>query len=120
MNDPIIVTGGPRSGTTLTMRFLHACGMEVGTETAKNPLLEGRIRDQLFKPLLASGGFDRRAQKSLPPVGWEPAMPVVQVRQEVLDLFGGPTGEGVVWGFKVELPRKSGHCKVSPIGFSLG
>jgi len=97
--DPVIVTGAPRSGTTLTMRWLEANGLQVGKKAAQADLAEGRIRDEFFKPVLKSGGFDPLAQETMPPVGWRPKMSAAQARQKILDLaevdyFSRP------WGFK--------------------
>lgn len=100
MKDPIIVTGGPRSGTTLTMKFLQACGMEVGASAARSTLVEGRIRDELYKPILASGGFDPRAQNPLPPLGWQPEMSAERFRSAVLALAEIDVTKNAVWGFK--------------------
>lgn len=73
------------------MKILHAAGMQVGTmaetQTAPgSPWGEGRIRDQLFKPILEDGGFDPLAQDPLPPVGWYPDMEPGEFRRQVLEL----------------------------------
>ena len=97
MRAPIIVVGGARSGTTLTMRFLHANGMQVGKSAEINPLVEGKIRDQFYKPVLEKGGFDKLAQRKLPPPGWDPQ--VGNVKDRILDL-GEFDDTGLAWGFK--------------------
>lgn len=100
MRQPVIVVGGPRSGTTLTMRFLHANGMQVGKSAEKHPLMEGRIRDEFYKPVLKDGGFDQLAQKKLPPPGWDPvSLHPGTARESILHL-SEVEDTGLPWGFK--------------------
>jgi len=100
MRPPIIVVGGPRSGTTLTMRLLHKCGMQVGKLAAAHPLVEGPIRDQFYKPVLKRGGFDELAQKNLPPPGWNPGMPAEIAFNSIVSLIGSEVDFDKPWGFK--------------------
>jgi len=60
----IFVTGCARSGTSLTMRVLEACGANLGktNELAENPA----VRDKLVKPYLRSIGADEAGQHPLP------------------------------------------------------
>lgn len=101
---PVIITGGPRTGTTLTMAFLEACGMVIGKTAERSPLKEGDIRDKFYKPVLKEGGFDPLAQGTLPPPGWYPTGRDIKAdRQLVKACFGWPEDKrfGVQpWGFK--------------------
>lgn len=99
MIQPIIVTGGPRSGTTLTMRILQAAGMQLGRTAECADLREGKIRDQLYKPILKAGGYDPLAQDPLPPVGWYPDMKPEEFREKVIEL-AEIDDLNKPWGFK--------------------
>lgn len=72
LKDPIIVTGCPRSGTSLVMGVLHRCGMQTGTicgPTKWNPKgqYENReIINNVDKALLNKMGCDPKGQYPLP------------------------------------------------------
>lgn len=101
---PLIITGGPRTGTTLTMSYLQASGLVIGKGAERSPLKEGAIRDKFYKPVLKQGGFDPLAQSTLPPPCWTPVgRDLTQDRKLILDLFEWPDGGTsfeVEWGFK--------------------
>ena len=92
MKPPIIVTGAPRSGTSLTMQILHAAGMQLGKSAEESlnaapgsPRGEGRIREQIEKPILERGGFDPLGQNPLPPLEWKPDfITASELREQVL------------------------------------
>ena len=52
--DPILVTGLPRSGTSLTTGCLHACGAWVGN-TVKGFYENEAIRETVVKKFLRAG-----------------------------------------------------------------
>lgn len=82
------------------MRVLQRCGLQLGPSAEINELREGRVRDELWKPILRDGGFDELAQTSLPPVGWFPdSISVADFRDRVLELVGLDDYD-CVWGFK--------------------
>ena len=64
------------------------------------PRGEGKLRDNIWKPILEEGGFDPLAQTNLPPVGWEPEfIEPFQLADQIMELievddFDKP------WGFK--------------------
>lgn len=59
-----LITGVPRSGTSLTARVLQACGLDFG---AVNPLHErSEVRDGVVKPFLKVAGFDPFCRSPLP------------------------------------------------------
>lgn len=64
----ILVTGCARSGTSLTMQVLQACGAKLGQV---NGLYEHTgVRDRLVKPYLSSIGADPLGQNPLPDYGF--------------------------------------------------
>jgi len=63
--DPIIVTGLPRSGTSLTAGCLHACGAWVGNVV--EGLYENKaIREDVVKKHLHDNGFDSLGVNPIP------------------------------------------------------
>lgn len=57
MNEPIFITGCPRSGTSLTARVFEACGAWAGHTTSQ---CENRaLRETLLKPMLGRAGMDK-------------------------------------------------------------
>lgn len=102
---PVLVTGLPRSATSMTMRVLHDHGLWLGgtvAGNAENPqgYFENRaIRDGIVKPMLADLGADPLGVRSLPP--WDLLPPCPQLPRQVTRILrregydgGGP------WGFK--------------------
>jgi len=69
---PILITGVPRSGTSLTAEIVSACGVfggDVLGPTAENPhgfFENQQIRDQVVKPWLEALGADPAGQNPLP------------------------------------------------------
>jgi len=60
----IIVTGAPRSGTSLTMQVLRACGARLGeVDGLCEPF---RLKDEVVKPYLRQIGADPLGQRPLP------------------------------------------------------
>jgi hypothetical protein len=72
MNDPILLTGAARSGTSLTAGIIYYCGAFGGqlsgpTNNNKKGMFENRdIRDMVLKPLLKQEGYDPMGQSPLP------------------------------------------------------
>jgi len=72
MQDPIIITGIPRSGTSLTSGIIELCGAFGGNTTPPNKhnpkgMFENdRIRNELLKPYFADIRYDPRGQYPLP------------------------------------------------------
>lgn len=73
--NPIIVTGCPRSGTSLVAGIIHKCGAFGGemfgpTQNNKKGFFENRfVREQLVKGYLKKIGADPLGQKDLPKIG---------------------------------------------------
>lgn len=69
-NSPIIVTGIPRSGTSIIAGTFVKCGAFGGIMTGKRGLYENdEIRDKVVKPYLTDTGVDKLGQYPLPDTG---------------------------------------------------
>jgi len=81
---PILVTGLPRSGTSLVAGCLHLCGAFVGRcvePTPENPkgyFENAFLRDRIDKRLLEALGADPRGVDPLPPLERVPALADLQ------------------------------------------
>ena len=105
MRDPVIVTGAARSGTSLVMGVLEACGLQTGdtcgpTEANPKGQWENRgIIQQVQKPYLKAIGADPMGQHPLP--SYEDLTPDPYRRLTVLDIADE---QGIdtdyPWGFK--------------------
>jgi hypothetical protein len=107
--DPIIITGIPRSRTSMTTQILELCGMflgEVMQGCRANPQGQKenrKIVDTIIKPHLKRHRFDPKGQNPLPPVGWY--IPDPKRKQKTLDIMKSQDlKEGMIWGFKDHKP----------------
>ena len=72
MNDPILITGCARSGTSLVAGIIHYCGGFGGAMTGemghnpKGQFENWYLRDHVEKPVLSFYGADPMGQKPLP------------------------------------------------------
>ncbi len=74
MREPILITGIPRSGTSMVAGVINISGAFVGStavqnkqKTNKNAMYENsRIRNNLIKPYLKNAGFDPKGQFPIP------------------------------------------------------
>lgn len=89
------------------MQILHAAGMQLGKSATESlnaapgsPRGEGRIRDEIYKPILEQGGFDPLGQTSLPPVGWEPDFITPEELREKVIALAQIEDMDKPWGFK--------------------
>ena len=105
MLDPIIVTGLPRSRTSMTMQMLELSGLFLGDAifgTPANPQGQRENRhiiDKIQKPHFRKFKFDAMGQKPLPPVKWYE--PDKNRKQKTLDIMiSQGLKENVIWGFK--------------------
>lgn len=94
MQDPILITGAARSGTSLTAGIISRCGA-FGGETSgpnrynpKGMFENTAIREKLVKPYLLSLGVDPKGQYPLPdvanltqPLGWRKFIEDTMVEQ---------------------------------------
>lgn len=106
---PILLTGIQRSGTSMIAGVLYACGAFVGDVAVKNNVKRGmfeniRIRDTIVKPYLESMKADRNGQWPLPkniyvPITWRQRVEQVMKDEGYVD---GPwlykdTKMGAMW-----------------------
>lgn len=102
---PVLVTGLPRSATSMTMRLLHDHGLWLGDTVQgnrENPqgYFENRaIRDGIVKPLLADLGADPLGVRKLPDWDVLPPCPPLS-RQIARALRREGYDESGPWGFK--------------------
>lgn len=74
MNEPILITGCARSGTSLTAGVFNACGAFGGltfgpNEHNKKGMFENKnIRETILKPYMMINGCDPKGQRPLPDV----------------------------------------------------
>jgi hypothetical protein len=102
---PVLVTGLPRSATSMTMRMLHDHGLWLGDTVPgnrENPqgYFENRaIRDGIVKPLLSGMGVDPLGVRSLPP--WDVLPPCPPLARQVARALRTDGHDGTrPWGFK--------------------
>jgi len=105
MLDPIIVTGLPRSRTSMTMQMLELSDLFVGNvlgPTTANPqrqMEEREIIDKIQKVHFKKFKFDPMGQKPLPPIKWYEPDP--KRKQRTLDIMvSNGLKENTIWGFK--------------------
>jgi hypothetical protein len=101
---PILVTGPPRSGTSLTAGFLAASGVWTGEcdgahDGAPRGFFENRrIKHDIFEPYLFAMGYDLLGKREVPPVSNNRRIPALRERvHEVLESQGYKGGP---WLFK--------------------
>jgi len=104
-NQPVLVTGVPRSGTSLTMGLLQRCGLWLGTTVpggVSNPdgfFENTAIREGIVKPLLKNLGFDPLGVKTLPTPAPKYVFP--DLRERVLEIIQAEGYSGSQpWGYK--------------------
>lgn len=75
---PVLVTGLPRSGTSLVTGLLAVCGLWLGgtipggKENPRGFFENAILREKLQKEILRRGNFDPLGVQRLPPTSWEP------------------------------------------------
>lgn len=103
MLDPIIITGVPRSRTSMSTAIFHFCGLQLGevsgpnSNNKKGQFENRKIIDKIEKAYLKANGFDPMGQYPLPN-----KLPIDKNRRQiVLDIV---KKQGVdlnkIWGFK--------------------
>jgi hypothetical protein len=103
MNDPIIITGVPRSGTSLIAGIFNRCGAFIGktcgaTGWNKKGQFEHEAVRRIIKEGLTIGGFDPRGQINLPPREYTPYIDDLKIRiNQIFCEEGYISGE---WLFK--------------------
>ena len=102
---PILVTGLPRSGTSLVMGLLAACGLWLGrippgaAENIHGYFENIILRENVQKEILRRGRFDPLGVRILPPPNWLPGIPefraLIAAALAIQDYDGARP-----WGFK--------------------
>lgn len=91
---PLLITGCPRSGTSLTARTFAACGAWTGKTTGQCE--NAQIRQSVLKPMLKEGGMDRIALRSFADVEGDPK----RVRDRVEEIVREQGYRGGPWLYK--------------------
>jgi len=73
---PILITGIPRSGSSMIAATINLCGAFAGGLSKRGMYCNDRIREELVKPYFKVVGSDPDAQKSFPgfivtPINWK-------------------------------------------------
>lgn len=103
-DDPILIMGVPRSGTSVVAAILERCGLwlgKTGRGNKDNPagFFENKQIRAANKEVLGQGGYDRSGVNPLPPVGWVgDARSLYENVTEKLVWQNCPSDQ--VWGFK--------------------
>lgn len=106
MQSPILVTGLPRSGTSLVTGVLTVCDAWLGNTAPPSPYnrkgsQENEVlKDQFNKPLLSLLRCDPLGLKHLPPVDQRPLIDKEYWRQKVLDVIHLQGYVDGPWAFK--------------------
>jgi hypothetical protein len=102
---PVLVTGLPRSGTSMVMGLLGLCGLWLGRtvpggrENIRGFFENIILRERLQKRLLHQSGFDPIGVRRLPPAVWRPS--VRNFRDVVAAALDAQQYDGSrAWGFK--------------------
>ena len=104
MQDPILVTGCARSGTSMTAGVIDLCGAWGGKLTGALPhnrrgqFENSVIRNHIIKPYLRSMNCDPLGQKPLPDVN--NLTPFPTLRKQVVDVMKTQDYEGGSWYYK--------------------
>lgn len=107
-DDPVLIIGGPRSGTSLIASVFQACGLWLGecgsSGGPDNPpgFFENHSMRSLDRQILTAGGYDQFGVKPLPPQDWTHQPETVEkLRADVNHILlaqGCPPDQR--WGFK--------------------
>ena len=104
-DSPVLITGLPRSGTSMVAGILGECGLWLGKtvvggkENAKGFFENILLREKAQKAILSAAGFDPLGVRKLPPPIWHPAIP--DFRSGISRLLAQQGYDGTrPWGFK--------------------
>jgi hypothetical protein len=102
---PVLITGLPRSGTSLVAGLLNACGLWLGNtlpggqENPRGFFENVALREKLQKQILALGKFDPFGVVRLPPPDWRPVIGKFRDAIGMMLVEQGYEGKEP-WGFK--------------------
>ena len=104
-NAPVLVTGLPRSGTSMVTGLLGLSGLWLGhtvpggKENIRGFFENAILREHVHKEILRQGGFDPLGVRRLPPPAWHPV--VRNLRAVVAAVLTAQQYDGrQIWGFK--------------------
>ena len=66
--NPILITGSPRSGTSIVAAVINRCGAFIGSISKRSMLENIHIKEELIKPYLSRMGADMKGQYPLPDI----------------------------------------------------
>jgi hypothetical protein len=102
---PVLVTGLPRSGTSMVTGLLGVCGLWLGQtvpggkENIRGFFENVLLRERVQKEVLRQGNFDPLGVKRLPPPNWHPV--IRRFRDVVAAALAAQAYDGrQAWGFK--------------------
>lgn len=102
---PVLVTGLPRSGTSMVAGLLGLSGLWLGhtvpggQENIRGFFENVILRERVQKEILRQGGFDPLGVRQLPPSVWHPI--IKSLRTVVATALGAQQYDGrQTWGFK--------------------
>jgi hypothetical protein len=102
---PVLVTGLPRSGTSMVAGLLGVSGLWLGhtvpggQENIRGFFENVILRERVQKEILRQGRFDPLGVRQLPPPAWHPA--IKNLRAVVAAAVGAQQYDGrQTWGFK--------------------
>ncbi|MGH6933372.1 MAG: sulfotransferase, partial [Dongiaceae bacterium] len=102
---PVLITGLPRSGTSMVTGVLKECGLWLGKtvpggkENARGYFENIMLREKAQKAILSAAGFDPLGVRKLPPPGWRLRVPDFKSGVAELLLLQKYDGKRS-WGFK--------------------
>ena len=102
-NEPVLVTGCARSGTSLVAGILNLCGAYIGGTSGptrynkKGQFENGEIRKNIVKPYIKGMGYDPMCQNPLPDIN---KLALFDMRSRVLDAMVNQEYEGGHWMYK--------------------
>lgn len=94
LRPPLLITGCPRSGTSLTASIYRALGCWVGDVTSQTE--NTAIRERILKPILRDGGMDDLALRRFANVEASPDL----IRENVRDVLRAQGYEDGPWLYK--------------------
>jgi hypothetical protein len=102
---PVLITGLPRSGTSMVTGLLGVCGLWLGhtvpggQENIRGFFENVVLRERVQKEILSQGRFDPLGVRRLPPPAWHPV--IKNLRAVVGAALGAQQYDGrEIWGFK--------------------
>ncbi len=103
---PVLVTGLPRSGTSMVTGLLGVCGLWLGhtvpggKENIRGFFENVVLRERVQKEILRQARFDPLGVRRLPPATWHPAIKKFRAPSSAQRLAHNSMRRRDIWGFK--------------------